>query len=308
MDCVQAAASGQIERLIVLTDTLNHIALLRRTLFLVCAFALLMSSARADEPSKVGAPEVKQEDAEAVPKFDFAAAAAGYEISIGKDRLICEPFQIELLKWSNPVRGSPAGTVFLWHHKGAPQAACCMFSYKHPEVKGDFLVNHEFVSLSTDLIESKSNDGRIWKTTMPGIAWQEIPESPPIAKTRPARLAQMRDLASKFTGQIGKANNGREELRLLRQPIYRYPETSDRDGAIFVFAQTTDPEILLLLQTDPLATGSQWSCAFARMTMFPCWLSHREKELWSVPSLSPKVDSDTYRTFRRVPWKAVEEK
>ncbi len=74
------------------------------------------------------------------------------------------------------------------------------------------------------------------------------------------------------------------------------------------FAQTTDPEILLLLQTDPLATGSQWSCAFARMTMFPCWLSHREKEVWSVPSLNPKVDSDTYRTFRRVPWKAVEEK
>jgi hypothetical protein len=251
-----------------------------------------------------------QEDASAVPKFDFAAAAAEYEIAIGPGRLICEPFQLELLKWSNPVRATPAGTVFLWHSNGLPQAACCMFAYRNPQAKEDFLVNHEFVSLSTELIDSKSDRGPIWQTKKPGIEWQEIAESPPVAKTRSGRAAQMRDLATQFTGQIGTtANKNREELRLLRQPIYRYPETLDRDGAIFVFAQATDPEILLLLQTDPAVADSHWRCAFARMTTFVCTLSHREKEVWSVKGLNPMGDdSQTYRTFHRVPWNAVEVK
>ena len=104
--------------------------------------------------------DVSQEDAAAVPKFDFAAAAAEYEIVSGSDRLICEPFQAELLKWSNPVRSTPAGTVFLWHHKGVPQAACCMFAIRNPDVKGDDFVNHEFVSLSTGLIEAKSDGAK----------------------------------------------------------------------------------------------------------------------------------------------------
>jgi len=133
--------------------------------------------------------------------------------------------------------------------------------------------------------------------------------SPPIAKTRPARLAQMRNVASEFTGQIGGADKKREELRLLRQPIYRYPETMDRDGAIFVFAQATDPEILLLLETDPKASDSTWNFAVARMTAIACSLSRNEKEVFSVVWCNPTTDeSHIYRTLHRVPWKAVKDK
>ncbi|MBC8115107.1 MAG: hypothetical protein H7062_12055, partial [Candidatus Saccharimonas sp.] len=144
-----------------------------------------------------------QEDAAAVPKFDFAAAAAEYEIVSGDDRLICEPFQAELLKWSNPVRATPAGTVFLWHHKGVPQAACCMFAIRNPNVKGDYFVNHEFVSLSTGLIEATSGGAMAWQTKEPGIAWQDM-EGPSVPKSRSGRLAQMRNVASQFIGVVGK--------------------------------------------------------------------------------------------------------
>lgn len=302
--------------MIVLTDTftLNHIAsCCQKVLFLVCAGALLLSSARADEPSKAGGSEVKPEDVAAIPKFDFAAAAAEYEIVSGSDHLICEPVQAALLNWSNPVRSTVAGTVFLWHHKGMPQAACCMYAYRNPTAKGDYLVNHEFVSLATglveaksSLVEAKSSGATAWQTKQPGIVWQDLSEGPTISKLRSGRLAQMRNVASQFTGTVGKK---REELRLLRQPVYRYPETMDRDGAIFVFAQTTDPEILLLLDVDPNAIDSKWKFAVARITRLACALRQGDKEVYSaVWYSSDKDNSHCHRTLHHVPWRAIDEK
>ncbi len=116
----------------------------------------------------------------------------------------------------------------------------------------------------------------------------------------------MRTVAGQFIGVVDKT---REELRMLRQPIYRYPETMDRDGAIFVFAQATDPEILLWLESDPKAASPTWRFAVARMTMKACSLSHNEKIVYSVESCPEGNDeSHTYRTLQRVPWKVIEDK
>ncbi len=247
-----------------------------------------------------------QQDAAAIPKFDFAAAATEYEILSGKDRSVCEPFHAELLRWTNPVRVAPAGTVFLWHHKGVPQAACCMFAFPNPNMSKDYIVNHEFVSLSTELIEAKSGGTTVWQSKKPGVIWKEVPEGPSVIQTRSGRLAQMRTVAGQFTGVVDKTH---EELRMLRQPIYRYPDTMDRDGAIFAFAQATDPEILLWLESDPKAANPTWRFAVARMTMMACSLSHKENTVYSVESCQEGNDeSHTYRTLQRVPWKVVEGK
>ncbi|MBC7816323.1 MAG: hypothetical protein IAG10_05465, partial [Planctomycetaceae bacterium] len=196
--------------------------------------------------------------------------------------------------------------VFLWHHKGVPQAACCMFAFRNPDLSQDYIVNHEFVSLSTELIEAKSGGATVWQSKRPGVIWKDVSDGSPVVQTRSGRLAQMRNIAGQFTGVVDKT---REELRMLRQPIYRYPETMDRDGAIFVFAQATDPEILLWLESDPKAANPTWRFAVARMTMMACSLNHSEKIVYSVESCQEGNDeSHTYRTLQRVPWKVVESK
>jgi hypothetical protein len=173
----------------------------------------------------------------------------------------------------------------------------------------DFSVDHEFVSLSTELVEATSAGATVWQTQKPGIEWRAIPQSPVVAKSRAGRLVQMRQLASEFTGRIVKSGNRSEELRMLRQPIYRYPETIDLDGSIFVFAQATDPEILLRLQADMKGAESTWKFAAARMTMVECSLSRGEAEVWLAGWYNQKNDdARTYMTRHRVPWKAVEDK
>ncbi len=58
--------------------------------------------------------------------------------------------------------------------------------------------------------------------------------------------------------------NEKCELRLLPTPVDRYkPSDADRaDGAIFFFTFGTNPEVVLLIESD----GKGWSYAAGRMT------------------------------------------
>src|SRR5262245_45447957 len=81
-----------------------------------------------------GALAQERAEAAAVPKFDFADAAAKYTLLKRGEDKPCEPFQVDLLKWSNPIRGTAAGSVFLWTQGGVPQAACCMYAYRNGQM------------------------------------------------------------------------------------------------------------------------------------------------------------------------------
>ncbi|HWB10423.1 MAG TPA: hypothetical protein VG826_14420 [Pirellulales bacterium] len=58
--------------------------------------------------------------------------------------------------------------------------------------------------------------------------------------------------------------NEKIQLRLLPQPVDRYvPSKAERaDGAIFFFTFGTNPEVMLLIESD----GKQWSYASGRLT------------------------------------------
>ena len=98
----------------------------------------------------------------------------------------------------------------------------------------------------------------------------------------------------------------KQELRLLTQPIYRYPDSADSDGGVFAFVQTTDPEILLLLRANMTDSNPQWEFAAARMTIVHCVITVDNKVLWSVPWFQ-KTKDETYITRARVPWTAARE-
>src|SRR5205823_183628 len=74
------------------------------------------------------------------------------------------------------------------------------------------------------------------------------------ADTAAGRQLQMRALARRFTGYLaepGEADDKLTELRLMAKPLHQYEATdgSGREGAVFALVTTTDPEIVLLIES-----------------------------------------------------------
>jgi len=260
--------------------------------FLAFGLLLLCTTAMAQEPSA----------ATTIPKFDFAADAAKYSLQIRGSDQACELSQIDLLKWTNPIRGTAAGSVFFWTQGGVPQAACCMYAYR---ADGAYAVDHELVSLAEEGVEARLDGQTVWRTEKPGVTWSAIPAGPAPAANRAARLIQMRKIATSFTGYLGVPTVRQQELRLLTQPIYRYPDGSDSDGAAFAFVQTTDPEVLLAIRANLRAEKPTWEFAAARMTIVHTFLMAEDKVVWSVAWWNKNRDTN-YVTRARVPYSALD--
>ncbi len=93
----------------------------------------------------------------------------------------------------------------------------------------------------------------------------------------------MRRLARSFEAtEIFKRES--YSLRLLSSPIFRYQESDvDRaDGAIFLFAYGTNPEIALFIESD----GDEWSFAVGRLTGAKASLTRGEQTVWEGPPVN----------------------
>jgi hypothetical protein len=92
---------------------------------------------------------------------------------------------------------------------------------------------------------------------------KELPDAPKPAATAAARLAQMRRLAQRFAAKE-RVNNVSIECRLLTQPIDRYQSAAAKivDGAIFAYANATNPELGVVLESD----GERWRYGIIRLT------------------------------------------
>lgn len=209
----------------------------------------------------------------------FADAARLYSIRPVKADQTYDRQELELLRWSNPLRTTSAGTMFVWTDRGRPVAIASMYRYgEEPATK----VDHEFVSLSDAGLRADYAGQVVWAPREAGVRWTPVEKSPAPAPARTSRLTQMRLIANRFEGTLTKNDGDRERLRLLTQPIYRYPESTSRDGAIFSLAQATDPEILLLIESDPSATPPVYRYAVARMSSMALSLNYDGKTVWEI--------------------------
>jgi hypothetical protein len=102
-----------------------------------------------------------------------------------------------------------------------------------------------------------------WSPSKTLYEFKPIPNAPAPEKTAPRRLIQIREIAKRFASHE-VVNVEKCELRLLPQPVDRYvPSTADRsDGAMFFFTFGTNPELVLLIESD----GQNWNYAAGRMT------------------------------------------
>jgi hypothetical protein len=120
-----------------------------------------------------------------------------------------------------------------------------------------------------------------------------------LAASLPVRLRQMRKLAREFSAKLVPPNRTVVPLRLLSAPIYRYPPPDRRseviDGAVFAFAQATDPEVLLIIE----AIGNnpqdeRWRYGLARMSMVPTKVMHHDQIVWETDWAAIRQRSGPY--------------
>jgi hypothetical protein len=212
--------------------------------------------------------------------YQLISAAADYELwSTGSGEQAVKRVERPVLRWSNPLRVTDDGAVFLWLDRGRPAAALCIYSY------GIDGIDHEWQSLSQRPLRANYRQTLVWQPLAAGLEFHAVPgasESP--ASTPARRLRQMRQTLDDFTATISY-ETGQHELRALTQPIYRYgdPASEVLDGAIFAFAEATDPEVLLLFEAHK--SGEQaayWRWAAARMSMVHIEVKHRGDVVWEV--------------------------
>jgi len=215
-------------------------------------------------------------------KAVYLEIAQSLEMRHGETRL--ELRDVPLLHYSNPVRTiDQHGSLFLWTEEGRPAVLGSVWSAVDRQRADMRNITHEFHSLVEDSEIHSSIEGETkWSSGEPGIAWQALNETSTPAKTRAARLVQMRELARHLSATI-TTEEQKTELRLMPQPLYRYPENvaGAVDGALFVFALATDPELVLLVEQSPDADKTAWRVAFARFGNLGMEVRDGDRSLWT---------------------------
>jgi hypothetical protein len=211
----------------------------------------------------------------------YRQIAESIEMRRGETKLTLYP--AALLFYTNPVRTNEQhGAIFLWTSEGRPALFGSIWSGQPPQDPAHRAVAHEWHSLleETD-VTARRGDKLLWTSNEPGIAWQTLPELPSPAATRSARLVQMRGIVRRLS--VGIEASQESELRLMSQPLYRYPEKTSGaiDGAVFSFGMATDPELIVLVEARDAAKSPAWQVAFARFGNLPMTVKDGERTVWS---------------------------
>ncbi|MEZ6061605.1 MAG: hypothetical protein R3C19_14760 [Planctomycetaceae bacterium] len=186
-----------------------------------------------------------------------------------------------VLRWTNNARGSETGATVLWIHQGRPEAACGIYPWQ------DHLT-HEFDSLARRPIRGFLDGSIVWMPQNDSIEFSDLPDVDAPAATKLRRRRQINQLKDEFSATMlgwRADDTDREELRLMPRPLYEY-ETPEGaavvDGAVFAFAQGTDPETILLLEAVTDGTSMKWQYAFVRQTSGALEGRFRQKVVWNA--------------------------
>ncbi len=211
---------------------------IRRVLASFCVLAA--SLALADEPQdeKTRAALSLEHGGKEVTAFTIRSTGGSGALF----RLVKKP----ILRWSNPIRGSVFGDVYIWISKGRPEVVGSFLEWFEPIQSKEV----ELHSLSLEALKADRPDHLSWTTKRPGVELKPIPGAPQPAATPEKRLRQLRDLAKEFTARQIAHDGVEYEMRLLSQPLYRYENTEGDliDGALYVFVHAGDPETFFLIE------------------------------------------------------------
>jgi hypothetical protein len=193
-----------------------------------------------------------------------------------------------ILGWSNPTVGEVYGEIYLWTDRGRPTCLMSIYRWFEP----NWGATLEGCSLSPSEQQVRQAGREVWRPQGADIRWRDLADVEPPVASRDGRLIQLRRLAREFsttlwdtrrtTGEVSR------QLRLMPQPLYRYPEPAGDaawwDGALFTFVEGTDPEVLLWLEATPEPKpGFRVACV--RLNSNRLAVTYEGRTIWTVEDL-----------------------
>ncbi|WP_182867955.1 hypothetical protein [Stieleria mannarensis] len=245
----------------------------------------------ADEPLDAREQERQQ-------RLEYLTGQArGYAMSLaGQPDTSLSLEERPVLRYTNPVRNFfTDGVVFLWRHDSEPAVLGAL------SVRGDGNVFCEFASLTSNPLHCELGLRRAW--TPKKESQVNVPlkvRLPQASDTRRQTLA-MRQLIRRFSVSMYEVEDPdqKQQLRRLTSPLVQWSDPSDGSLIMcFGFAETNDPEALVLLHHTPNPDGKadSWTYTLSRMTSRPLAFEldgkviHEVKPYWK----NPQSDTDSY--------------
>lgn len=202
-----------------------------------------------------------------------------------------------VLRYRDDTRKGQESSLWIWSGGGRPSAILAIEFYPdYPQGKGANWL-YEIASLSTTQIGARNKLGLKWAAKKPGLELQRIKDAKAPAGKAPQRLTQMRDLHGRFAAHESAVIEGRIELRRMSTPLYRYTDSESgvTDGAIFAFANGTNPEVLLVLEAHTVNGGEpEWKYGLVQMTGGAVNVELDGTEVWQRGEADPPAVRDSY--------------
>jgi len=261
----------------------------------VSVLLLLMGICTGEEP------EVRPEEQRAAHLARMKELAASIHVyaAPGKKeseaKLVSEP----VLRYGDNTRKNNESSLWIWGSKGRPSAIVAIEFYPNRPKQSAWLFEIASLSaerISVERISAERGDELAWTAKEPGLKLQTIADADPPADKPVRRLAQMRDLRKRFAAHERETSEGRIELRPLTSPLYRYEDVASAviDGAIFSFANGTNPEVLLVLEAHKTKDAAVWRYGLAQMTGAAVAVQLDGKQVWERGEADPPAVRESY--------------
>lgn len=249
----------------------NQYSRVRNVVAAVMAMALSTlawnCAARGEEPIDEPNAVSEKEKAETRMKF-MLQALEKYEVEYPGDPPEISRFHPRvLLRWSNPLSTIRDGGLFVYTRGGRPDVVCEF----HVHTESRF--GHEFSPIRYEGMKLRRGEHTFFAADNGWFKFQDLPDAPRPSDKAAQRIAQMRQIAERFTlvDKFGQNEDDLQQyvLRLMPQPVYQYKEADEKaDGGMFVFAQGTNPEAVLLIEAVGAGKQASWRYGFAPTTMY----------------------------------------
>jgi hypothetical protein len=190
-----------------------------------------------------------------------------------------------LLYYGDPTRENDRGSLWAWGDKGRPVATLELYQNVADRKKWAFAI----CNTSGGKLRASRAGAAWWRENESESQLKEIPGAPVPSADPTQRQRQLKLLAQKFTGhQFWDPNNTRYELRRLERPLQTYRDQAAGiiDGALFSFANGTNPEIILFVEArmNPKdTTKTVWQYTVGRSAHAELHLNYDGKQAYEAP-------------------------
>lgn len=255
---------------------------------LVSFAAALRSDENKSEPAKSAKPPVSKALKDArdhVSVFQIHRSEKGGPVPVD---MVANP----LLTYGDATRGNEAGSLWAWGTTGRPVAM--MEQFRPVENESTWI--HAWTATSPSLLTIDEVAGQQWKPASSHFELKDVRDAPKVSLQPAMRLRQMKEISRRFEAhEFWDPDNSRFELRLLIQPVHRYADESQSviDGAVFVLAHDTNPEILVQLEAHGDVNDAHWKVSFSRLGSAELHVLLDGKEFWTAPRTPNVVGEST---------------